>query len=146
MAEHGKEERTGWAAVDKIKLIRQECSLEPQEAAPPTQTPPPTESTTVPPEDDVFCNFQENICNFTILASGDFIFKRTKASSNELIGEDHNHSPDGMILNAKTESPGLRTTDYVWTSVETNVFKGKDHIIECFHFWFFIDGFLVISL
>ena len=139
MAEHGKTERPGWVALDKIQLSRAECELEPKEAAPPT-FPPPTESTTLPINEDVFCNFQENNCNFTIDGSGDFKFERTKASSVGLIGEDHNHSPDGMILfaEAKSDSP-----DNVWTSVVTNLFKGDDHVIECFHFWFFIDGFLV---
>ena len=141
MAEHGKQERIGWAAVDKVKLVRQECLFEPKEAAPPT-TPSPTVSTTVPPEDDIFCNFETDLCNFTILGSEEFKFKRTKASSVGLIGEDHNHSPDGMILYAEGKS---ETPDYVWTSVETKVFKGQEHVLECFHFWFFIDGFLVLN-
>ena len=142
VAEHGKAERAGWVALDKIQLIRAECELEPKEAAPPTY-PPPTESTSQPPNEDVFCSFQENNCNFTIEGSGDFKFTRTKSSDVGLIGEDHNHSPEGMILfaEAKSDSP-----ENVWTSVGTNIFKGADHVIECFHFWFFIDGFLVKML
>ena len=139
VAEHGKAERSGWAALDKLKMVRgDDCMLEPKEAAPPTY-PPPTDTTT-PADEDIFCSFQDNNCNFTILGSGDFLFKRTKASSVGLIGEDHNHSPDGMILYAEAKS---ETQDNVWTSVETNVFNGANHVIECFHFWFFVDGFLV---
>ena len=139
MAEHGKKESAGWVALDKIQLTRAECELEPKEAAPPTY-PPPTGTTSPSPNEDVFCSFQENICNFTIEGSGDFKFARTKSSDVGLIGDDHNHSPDGMILfaEAKSDSP-----DNVWTSVLTNIFKGDEHIIECFHFWFFVDGFLV---
>ena len=141
VAEHGKTERTGWVALDKIQLSRAECELEPKEAAPPT-FPPPTETTSpsAPPDEDIFCSFQQNKCNFTIQGSGDFEFARTKASNVGLIGEDHSGSPDGMILFAEAKSD---TPDNVWTSVSTYSLKGDEHIIECFTFWFFIDGFLV---
>ena len=139
VAEHGKANREGWAALDNLQMFRSEdCMTEPKEAVPPP-TAPPTESSTISPDEDVFCNFQDNLCNFTVQGSDLFKFKRTKASSVGLIGEDHNHSPDGMILYAEGESP----EENDWTSVLTTMFKGQDHVVECFHFWFFVDGFLV---
>ena len=128
----------GWAALDKISLARKECMFEPHDAVPPTI--PPTESSTVPPEDDVFCTFQEDNCGFTIEGTGDFLFTRTRGSEVGNIGTDHHGNADGMFLFASSSDES--NSEDVWSYVTTTEFVGEKHAIECFHFWFFIDGFL----
>ena len=131
-------DRPGWAAIDKIALIREECMFQPKDAVPPT--PAPTESTTVPPFDDVFCTFQEDLCDFTVSGTGDFLFRRTKGSDAAQIGTDHHFNSEGYFLFAESKSDGRGNVD---TFIETKEFNGDEHVIECFQFWFFIDGFLV---
>ena len=138
VAEHGKMDRPGWAAVDNIALIREECMLLPQDAA--VSSPAPTESTTVPPFDDEWCTFQEDLCNLTVSGTGDFLFTRTKGSDAAQIGTDHHFNAEGyfMFAESKSDEPGN-----VMTYIETKKWNGDEHPIECFHFWFFLDGFLV---
>lgn len=112
--------------------------FQPPEAFP--STPAPTETSTVPPEDDVFCTFQEDVCGFDIQSSsGEFKLERTKGGE---IGTDHHSNTDGYFLFAKQKS---LTPDEVWTYVyiPEEVGPHGEHSIECFNFWFFIDGFLV---
>ena len=112
--------------------------FQPPEAFP--STPAPTETSTVPPEDDVFCTFQEDNCGFDIQSSsGEFKLERTKGGE---IGTDHHSNTDGYFLFAKQKS---LTPDEVWTYVyiPEEVGPHGEHSIECFNFWFFIDGFLV---
>lgn len=111
---------------------------EPVDALP--STPGPTQSTTVPPMDDVFCTFQENLCDFTIKGDDNFLFTRTQGNQVAAIGSDHHGNADGYFLYAESS---IGIPDMVWTYVMTNNFDGEKHAIECFHFWFFIDGYLV---
>ena len=115
--------------------------LLPPDAAPPS--PAPTKTSTVPPEDDVFCTFQDGLCGFEIKSSmGEFKLERTKGSDAEEIGADHHSNSDGYFLFAKQKS---LQPEEVWTSVSLNEEIGEhgEHVIECFNFWFFIDGYLV---
>ena len=57
----------------------------------------------------------------------------------ESIGSDKNGNPDGMFLYAHEE----REPTSVYTYVMTTEISGEKHPVECFHFWFFIDGFFV---
>ena len=141
MAEHGKIDKPGWAALDKVSLVRSECMFQPPEAFP--STPAPTMTSTVPPEDDVFCTFQEDVCGFEIQSSSEeFKLERTKASDAEEIGTDHHSNSDGFFLFAKQKS---LIPEEVWTyiAIPEEVGPHGEHAIECFNFWFFIDGFLV---
>ena len=139
IAEHGKMDRKGWAALDKISLTRSDdCMYEPTDALP--STPGPTLTSTVPPDDDVFCTFQEDLCDFMVEGQDNFLFSRTKGEDVNAIATDHHGNSDGYFLYAwsNTTEP-----DMVYTYVVTNTFDGEHHPIECFNFWFFIDGFLV---
>ena len=109
----------------------------PHDATPATST---TSQSTTPSGDEEFCNFQENECEFLIEGDGDFIFTRTKGSQVEAIGSDRNGNADGMFLYAQS---GEREPTSVYTYVMTTEFSGEKHEVECFHFWFYIDGFFV---
>ena len=111
----------------------------PPDAIPSTAA--PTQSTSVPPEDDVFCTFQEDNCGFEIEGNGDFKFARTSGSDIESPPwEDHHGNPSGKFLYAQSNGS---ESDILFTSVKTSEFVGDKHIIECFHFWFNLNGFLV---
>ena len=110
----------------------------PHDAIP--STPAPTQSTTVPPQDDVFCTFQEDNCGFEIDGDGDFQFARTSGSQAEAIGTDHHGNAEGKFLYAQS---GDREPSSVSTYVISTEFQGDKHKVECFHFWFYLDGFLV---
>jgi len=100
-------------------------------------TPQPSQSTTVPPEDDEFCTFQEDDCDFTIEGDGDFKFERKSGSEEVSIGEDRNGNAEGMFLYAQS---GGGDSGLLTTYVISKEFEGEKHIVECFHFWFYIDG------
>ena len=110
----------------------------PSDALPPTTTPDPTQPTTVPPTDDEFCTFQEDNCGFEIEGDGDFKFERK--SGVEGIWTDRHGNADGMFLYAQS---GGRDSSLINTYVISQEFAGEKHIVECFHFWFYLDGFLV---
>ena len=136
IAEHGKENSQGWAAIDDFEFIRSECMDKPPDAIP--STPGPTQSTTVPPTDEGFCTFQEDDCGFEIEGDGDFKFERKSGSQG--IWSDHHGNKDGMFLYAQSAD---REPSSVYTYVMSSEFNGTEHIVECFHFWFYLDGFLV---
>ena len=139
VAEHGKQDRNGWAALDKVSLVRTKCEFEPKDAFPPTTPSPP--STTVPPHDTELCPFQENLCNYTVEGVDEFKFTRTRGGDVGEIGTDRHGNEDGYFLYA--QKTFAANPEAVWTYVLTDEFNGDHHPIECFHFWFYIDGFFV---
>ena len=96
VAEHGKQDRNGWAALDKVSLVRTKCEFEPKDAFPPTTPSPP--STTVPPHDTELCTFQENLCNYTVEGVDEFKFTRTRGGDVGEIGSDRHGNEDGYFL------------------------------------------------
>ena len=83
VAERGAEQTAGWLALDDIQMKRtDECMTLPPGAAP--TSPAPTQSSTVPPQDDVFCTFQHDTCNFTIEAEGNENFKELRKYCTDL--------------------------------------------------------------
>ena len=136
--EHGKEHTAGWASLDDLSLERKQCSYLPKDAMPPTSA--PTEST--PQPDEWFCSFQDDLCNFEVEGDEEFKFRRTSGSEVEAIGVDHAENADGKFLYAQADGNTPPATD-VFTYVISDEFDGKKHDIECFHFWFYLDGFLV---
>ena len=103
-------------------------------------TPAPTQSTSLPPEENTHCTFQVDDCGFEIEGDGDFKFARTSGSDVEAIGSDHHFNPSGMFLYAQSSD---REPSSVFTYVITTEFDGDKYSIECFHFWFYLDGFMV---
>ena len=104
---------------------------------PPTSA--PTEST-APFPDEVSCTFQDDTCDFEIRGEGDFKFTRKSGSEIEAIGVDHSEDPNGMFLYAQADG---KETSQVFTYVTSPEFDGAEHEEQCFHFWFYLDGFLV---
>ena len=95
----------GWAAVDELSLVREECPhFLPPEAAPSSTT--PSLSSTVPPDEDLGCTFQDGLCDFEVNGDGGFVFQRSNGSQVPAIGSDHNHDESGVFLYA--ESPAVQ--------------------------------------
>ena len=124
-------------AIDDFEFIRSECMFKPHDASPPT--PEPTESTPAA-DTPTHCTFQVDDCGFEIEGDGDFKFERTSGSQVDAIGSDHHENTEGMFLYAQSSA---REPSSVYTYVITGEFDGTKHTVECFHFWFYLDGFLV---
>ena len=96
----------GWAAVDEFSLVREECPhFLPPEAYPST-TSPSLSSTTPPPDEELGCTFQDNLCGFEVNGEEDFVFRRSNGSQVTAIGSDHNFDESGVFLYA--ESPAIQ--------------------------------------
>ena len=97
----------GWAAIDEFTLTREGegCQILPPEAFPSTTT-PSLSSTTPPPDEDLGCTFQENLCGFTVNGDEGFVFRRSNGSQVTAIGADHNFDESGVFLYA--ESPAVQ--------------------------------------
>ena len=95
---------TGWAAIDEITLTREGegCKILPKDANP--STPEPTIGSTVPPEQDLGCTFQDDFCSFDVRGDEGFVFKRLNGSGAPTIGSDHNFEESGVFLFAKSEA------------------------------------------
>ena len=95
----------GWAAVDELSLVREECAhFLPPEASPSTTT--PSQSSTIPPDEDLGCTFQDGLCGFQVDGDGGFLFQRSNGSEVPAIGSDHNYDEAGVFLYA--ESPAVQ--------------------------------------
>lgn len=137
VAESGRS-TVGWAAMDDLRLLRtDDCLLEPHNAEPPTTQEP---TTTQPLPSDIHCDFQVDECGFEIAGEGDFLFHRARASDVvPNIDSDHNFNQEAYFLYAsKAPTPNLLET---FTSLRTQELKGNQHPLECFNFWFYLDGF-----
>ena len=66
-------------------------------------------------------------------------FARMNGSEASGLQADHHGSEEGMFLYAGA-GPGAGPAS---TWVITQDFNGENHIVECFQFWFYIDGFMV---
>ena len=141
VVEHAHQGDLGWLAMDSLELARKECMTLPHDSVPSTIG--PTQGTTVPPTDDVFCTFQQDDCGFQIEGEGDFLFQRKTGAEVPAIGSDWHFNSEGMFLYANS---GEGNSNLLNTYVITQEFDGDKHKVECFHFWFFLDGFLVSSL
>ena len=91
--------------MDEFSLVREECPhFLPPEAAPSSTT--PSLSSTVPPDEDLGCTFQDGFCDFEVNGDGGFVFRRSNGSQVPAIGSDHNHDESGVFLYA--ESPAVQ--------------------------------------
>ena len=96
--------QAGWAAIDEFTLTREGegCQILPKSANP--ATPEPTIGSTVPPDEDFGCTFQEDFCNFGIRGDEGFVFKRMNGSGVPTIGADHNFDESAVFLFASSEA------------------------------------------
>ena len=94
--------KTGWAAVDEFTLTREgeDCQILPKSASP--VTPEPAIGSTVPPNEDLGCTFQNNFCNFNIRGDEGFVFKRMNGSGVPSIGSDHDFDESAVFLFASS--------------------------------------------
>ena len=95
---------TGWAAIDEFSLTREGegCQILPKSANP--ATPEPTIGSTVPPDEDLGCTFQEDFCNFDVRGDEGFVFKRMNGSGVPTIGGDHDFDESAVFLFASSEA------------------------------------------
>ena len=92
--------------MDEFSLVREECPhFLPPEAFP-SSTTPSLSSTTPPPDEDLGCTFQENLCDYEVNGDGGFVFRRSNGSQVTAIGSDHNFDESGVFLYA--ESPAVQ--------------------------------------
>ena len=95
--------KTGWAAIDEFVLARAEdCQVLPKSAQPSTAE--PTIGSTVPPDEDLGCTFQQDFCNFDVRGDEGFAFKRMNGSEVPSIGSDHNQKDSGVFLYASSNA------------------------------------------
>ena len=95
--------KTGWAAIDEFVLTRAEyCQVLPKSAQPSTAE--PTIGSTVPPDEDLGCTFQQDFCNFDVRGDEGFAFKRMNGSEVPSIGSDHNQKDSGVFLYASSKA------------------------------------------
>ena len=82
------------------------------------------------------------MCGFEI-ADGPtaFPFERVQGKDVSSIDYDHNYNIDAYFLYAHDDSV---TKDY--TYVQSGSFEGLYHPLECFQFWFYVEGFKVITV
>ena len=94
----------GWAAVDEFTLTREGegCQILPEIANP--ITPEPTIGSTVPPDEDLGCTFQDDFCNFHVQGDEGFVFKRMNGSGVPSIGSDHSFDESAVFLFASSEA------------------------------------------
>ena len=132
---------TAFIAIDDFALHPTDtCEVLPIPEGNTSTSPGTTITSAVPPDEDVFCTFQENLCDFEVEGTEDFKFERKKGSEVDLIGEDRHGNADGIFLIAQS---GDGTSDLVFTYVISPYFDGEKYQNECFNFWFYVDGFLV---
>ena len=140
----------GYFALDDIILYADydpaTCTTEPKEAQPVEPTNAPTTVVTEPPDDLIFCNFQNSFCNWQYdctIEDCNFVFERK--TSDQL--KESNRTGPTTDKWGKTNKYFLLTSNYkaqevlagTTSTLVSPLFNGKDHPVECFFFFFYLD-------
>lgn len=160
-------------AIDDLEFAHDdECDFEPKEAFPTTPTTESTTTATEPPQRkmngrslkmwkfphklslytaDFFCNFEVDYCDWVVTNTLDYVWSRTTAElleSESVPGpqNDHNGERSKYFLIASDYMAGPLAPEGAESVLESQVFLGRDHPVECFRFFFYFGVRLKISL
>ena len=140
----------GYFALDDVLFYadydQATCTTEPKEAKPVEPTNPPTTIVTEPPNNLITCDFQNGFCNWKYdctIENCNYVFERR--TSDDL--KQNNITGPTSDKFGLTDKYFLLTSNYKaqevlagsTTTLISPLFAAKDHPVECFFFFFYLD-------